>query len=372
MTTTNRRGRATGSWLQRHIRISSKRHSGINGEDKVQFLQQLTTLFSAGTPLLDALRIAAEQSRSQKMQVAVRTVADRVAAGQSLHQAVGDFPKIFNRQWIEVIKTGEISGRLGEVLATLTEYTLAARETRKKIVSALVYPCILVVVALLSITVMLWKVVPTFAEFFAEFDSELPEITQATIDLSAFLQDNGLLIVGGLVGLVFALRAYIRTSGGKRTFDQLVLVSPMIGGCVVQAYMAKFATNAVLLLRSGLPLLETIGALRGVFHNNTIYRDALRGVEQRVAAGVPLAAALEETGLFTPMLVAMVRVGEESGELAQVLEQAGSYYRQKVATLLERLAGIIEPVVILGMGVTVAVILMAIYLPMFEMGSGPK
>lgn len=370
--TTFRRPKAASSWVQRHIRISSKLHPGIKGEDKVQFFQQLTTLFAAGTPLLEGLRIAAQQSQSKKMQVVIRTVADRVAAGQSLYQAVSDYPKVFNRQWIEVIKTGETSGRLAEVLATLTEFILAARETRKKIISALIYPCILIVVAVLAVSVMLWKVVPTFAEFFDEVGSKLPGITQATINLSTFLQDNGLLIVGGVVAFVFAMRFYLRSTGGKRIFDQLVLVVPMVGGCVVQSYMARFAMNAVLLLRSGLPLLETIGALRGVFHNNTVYRDALRTVERRVAGGEPLATALEDTRLFAPMLVAMVRVGEQSGELALVLEQASTFYRKKVEAMVERLVGIIEPLVILGMGITVAVILMAIYLPMFEMGSGPK
>jgi len=370
--TTDRRPNAALSWVQRHIRISSKLHPGIKGEDKVQFLQQLTTLFAAGTPLLEGLRITAKQSQSKKMQVVIRTVADRVAAGRSLHQAVADFPKVFNQQWIEVMKTGETSGRLGEVLATLTGYIMAARETRKKLVSAMIYPCILTVVAILAVTVMLWKVVPTFAEFFDEFGSELPAITQTTIDVSNFIQQNGLMIVGGMVASFFLVRSYVRSPRGKRTFDQLVLTAPLLGGCVVQAYMAKFATNAVLLLRSGLPLLETIGALRGVFHNNTVYRNALGKIEQRVAGGESLAKALEETGLFTTMMVAMVRVGEESGELALVLEQAGTYYRKKVEALVERLTGIIEPVVILGMGVTVAVILMAIYLPMFQMASGPR
>ena len=372
LTMTDRGSQAASGWVKRHVRISSKLHPRIKGEDKLQFFQQLTTLLAAGTPLMEALRIAAQQSQSKKMQAAIRAVADRVAAGQSLHEAAAESPKIFNRQWIEVIKTGEMSGRLGEVLATLTEFITAAREMRRKLVSAMIYPCVLLVVAVLAIAVMLWKVVPTFAEFFQEFDAKLPGITQTMIDLSAFLQNNGLLLVGGLVGVIFAVRYWLRSSRGKRIFDQIVLTAPVVGGAVVQAYMAKFAANAVLLLRSGLPLLETIGALRGVFHGNTVYRDALRKIEQRVAGGEALAAAMEETGLFTPMLVAMVRVGEESGELARVLEQAGTYYRKKVEALMERLMGIIEPVVILGMGITVAVILMAIYLPMFQMASGPR
>jgi len=364
--------RQGGSWVQRHIRISNKMHPRIKSEDKLQFFQQLTTLFAAGTPLLEALRIASQQTPSQKMQSVIRTIADRVAGGQSLHQAAGDFPKVFDRQWIEVMKTGEVSGQLADVLTSLTQHIVAAREMRGKLVSAMIYPCILLTVAILAIVLMLWKVVPTFAAFFDEFDSTLPGITQSVIDLSEFLQQKGWMLVVGVAVVVFALRSYLRTDGGKRARDQIMLTTPMIGDCVVQAYMEKFAGNMVLLLRSGLPLLEAIGSLQGVFHNNTVYREALQRVEQRLASGDGLANAMEESGLFTTMMTSMVRVGEESGQLAPVLEQVRMYYRKKVEALVERLTGAIEPVVILGMGVTVAVILTSIYLPMFQMASGPK
>jgi type IV pilus assembly protein PilC len=369
--TTSLMARGT-TWTQRHIRTSAKMHSRVKGEDKLLFFQQLTTLLTAGTPLLDALRIVAAQAQSQKMQAVVRTIADRVAGGLSLNQAAADFPKVFDRQWTEVIKTGEISGQLGEVLTSLTGYITAARQMRAKLISAMIYPCILVVVAALAVVVMLWKVVPTFADFFKEFGSELPDITQAVIDLSDFLQTNGLFLLGGAVAAVVALRYYLRTEGGKRLFAQVGLTTPMVGECMVQAAMERFATNLVLLLRSGLPLLEAIVSLKGVFQNNTVYRDGLRRVEQRVAGGGGLAAALEESGLFTPLMVSMVRVGEESGQLADVLEEVAAYYRNRVQALVSRLTGIVEPLVILLMGVTVAVILMSIYLPMFQIASGPR
>ena len=150
------------------------------------------------------------------------------------------------------------------------------------------------------------------------------------------------------------------------------MTSPLIGECAVYTNMEKFSTNTVLLLRGGLPLLETIGSLQGVFHNNTVYRNALGKIYQRVAGGGGLAVALEESRLFPSMVISMVKVGEESGELAKVLEQLADYYRDKVKKVVERLTSSIEPVVILGMGVTVAVILTSIYLPMFQMASGPS
>ena len=360
------------TWLQRHIRTSAKQHPRIKGEDKLQFFQQLTTLFAAGTPLLEALRITSVQSQSQKMQTVIRTIADRVAGGVSLHQAAADFPKVFDRQWIEVIKTGETSGQLAKVLESLTAYITSVRQMQSKLISAMIYPCILMTVAVLAIVVMLWKVVPTFATFFKEFDSELPGITQGVIDLSNFLKANGLFLLGGIVAAVVALRYYLRTEAGKRVRAQVSLTMPLLGECTVQVCMERFATNMVLLLRSGLPLLEAITSLRGVFHGNTVYRDALVRIEQRVAAGGGLAGPMEQSGLFTPMMISMIRVGEESGQMVSVLEEVALYYRARVQALIERLTGVIEPVVILGMGVTVALILMSIYLPMFQIASGPR
>jgi type IV pilus assembly protein PilC len=360
------------SWAQKHIRTASKLHPRIKGEDKLQFFHHLTTLFAAGTPLLEALQIASKQSQSQKMQSVIRTIAERVAGGASLHEAASDFPKVFDRQWIEVIKTGEMSGQLAQVLTALTEYIVESREMRSKIVSAMIYPIILLSVAIIAIVVMLWKVVPVFASFFTDFDSELPAITQKVIEISEFLQAKGFVLVIGLGVVLFGLRSYLRTEQGKNILDQIILTFPLIGECAVYANMQKFATNTVLLLRSGLPLLETIGSLQGVFQNNTVYRDAMEKIHQRVAGGGGLTVALEESKLFPSMVISMVKVGEESGELAKVLEQLAAYYRDKVRKVVERITSAIEPVVILGMGVSVAVILTSIYLPMFQMASGPS
>ncbi len=358
------------SFVQKHIRISTKLHAGIKGEDKIQFFHQLTTLFAAGTPLLEALQISTRQTQSLKMQAVIRAIAEKVSAGTSLHQAASEFPKVFERQWIEVIKTGEMSGQLAHVLTALTGYIENAKEMRSKIVSAMVYPCIMAIVAVLAIVIMLWKVVPVFSAFFTDAGSQLPGITQAVVNVSEFLQRRGLVLFGCIGAAIFGIRTYFKTDKGKHILDQVVLSTPMIGECVVYVNMEKFATNMVLLLKSGLPLMETIGSLQGVFHNNTVYREAMHNIQQKVGSGRGLAPAMEESRLFTSMVISMVKVGEESGELAKVLDQVGMYYRAKVKEIVERITSSIEPIVILGMGVSVAVILTSIYLPMFQMAGG--
>jgi len=359
-----------GTWFERHVRVSSRPHPRITADDKLRFFQQLTTLFAAGTPLLESLWISSQQSESLKMQGVIRTLAERVSGGTSLHQAAADFPKVFDPQWIEIIKVGEASGQLGNVLASLTAHINTTRETRAKLVSAMIYPCILICVAVTAVFVMLWKVVPVFTEFFREAGSKLPAITQTVIDLSDFLQKDGLYLIGGVVAVVLLTRYYLRTPRGRRTFTRTLLTTPMAGECAVEAYMERFATNMVLLLHSGLPLLDALHSMQGVFRNNAVYSEALHHVASRVANGSGLAPAMQETGLFTTMMISMVQVGEVSGELAVVMEQVALYYRKRVQALLQRLTGMIEPVVILGMGVTVAAILTSIYLPMFQMAGG--
>jgi type IV pilus assembly protein PilC len=285
---------------------------------------------------------------------------------------MAEFPKVFEGQWIEVVKTGEVSGQLAQVLTALTDYIKKTREMKNKVVSAMIYPSIMFGVAVLAVVIMLWKVVPVFSAFFTDFGSELPAITQAVVNISEFLQKRGLMLIAGIVAAVIGLRSYLKTDKGKNVWDQMILSTPMIGELVVYISMEKFATNMVLLLKSGLPLLETITALSGVFHNNTVYREAMSRIHKRVSGGNGLAPAMEESGLFTSMMISMVRVGEESGEMVKVLDQVSIYYRDKVKDIIERLLVLIEPIVILGMGVSVAVILTSIYLPMFEMASGVK
>ncbi len=360
------------TWVQRHIRITTKLHKRIKGEDKLQFFHHLTTLFAASTPLLESIRITARQTQSRKMKTIINTIADKVAAGTSLHQAAADFPRVFNRQWIEVLKTGEQSGQLAQVLTALTDYINSNKEMRSKIVSAMIYPAIMTCIAVLAVVVMLWKVVPVFSTFFSDIGSKLPAITQAVVNASEFFQKRGILLFIGICVAAFGIRSFFKTDFGKRLLDQVLLSIPLLGECVVYVNMEKFATNMVLLLKSGLPLLETITSLQGVFHNNTVYRTAMHAIQQRISSGNSLASAMEESRLFTSMVISMVKVGEESGELVKVLEQVAMYYRDKVKEIVERLTGCIEPVVIIGMGISVAVILTSIYLPMFQMASGVK
>lgn len=359
-------------WFIARARVSSKPHKNVQMDDKMTFFQQLSTLISSGTPILQAINIAAEQSQSLKMRQILEEISARVAAGSSLNAAAANYPKIFEHHWLEVIRVGEVTGKMGMVLLELNKQIRESRETRRKVVGALMYPIILIVVAVLAVTVLLWLVVPTFAAMFKDMGATLPGITQFVVDASAFIVQYGIYIVVGVVAVAVGFRQYMETEPGRRRVGGVGLAMPLVGELIVQAAMYRFSSNIALLLKSGVPMIETLRVLEGVFHTSPIYRDAIGRVQGRVAAGRPLAASLEETGLFTTMMANMVHIGEESGQLAEVMDQIAPYYKEKMESLIGKVTKLMEPVIIMGMGVTVGGLMLSIYMPMFEMAGNVK
>ncbi len=354
-------------WFIKRARVSSKPHKGVTLDDKMAFFQQLSTLVCSGTPILQAIQISAEQSQSLKLRRVLDAIGGRISAGSSLHSAAGAYPQIFQNNWVEVIRTGEITGQMGPVLLELNKQIRDTRETNRKVSGALMYPIILVCVAVGAVTLMLWLVVPVFAGMFRDMGAELPGMTQFVVDASDFLVHYGLYLCGGIVAVALAIRQYLKTEGGRRRVGGIGLALPLIGDLIVQSAMYRFATNSALLLKSGIPMLETLSVMENIFKTNPIYRDALARARSRVAAGRPLATSLEETGLFTTMMTNMIRIGEQSGQLALVVEQIAPYYKERMETLIARVTKLMEPIIIVGMGVTIAGLMMSIYMPMFEM-----
>ncbi len=351
-------------------RVSDKTHPKVEPLDVLSFFQQLSTLFRAGTPIYEAITIASDQCQSDLFKDIIEQIGRKVAAGAALNESLAAYPEHFKAEWIQVVKSGEASGKLGQILEQLVKQIDAANEMRSQLVSAMMYPCIILCVAVGAIAVMLVKVVPTFAAMFDSFGKELPGITQAVLAVSDFLQEKGHYILGGIIAVVWSTRRYVSTPDGNRMKARLMVSVPLVGDVVVQACMQKYAMNVALLLRSGLPLLETIAAMKGIFSTNWVYETALDRVSKHVERGGNVADALEQTGVFTSFVVSMTRIGEESGTLPEVLDEVEQYYRRKVGVLIGRVTGSMETVVILFMGVAVAVILCSVYLPMFSMAGG--
>lgn len=352
-------------------RITRKKHKKIRMDDIVAYFQQLSALLNAGIPLLHSIQITSDQCQSEKLSQILTNIANKVAGGSAFHTATSAYPKVFKSHWIQVIHTGEVSGQLAYLMQQLSDYIQKNRKTQGKVKSAMVYPLILVCVAVLATVIMLWKVVPTFAEFFNDFGTELPAITETVIGISNLIRERGLYIVMFAALLSFGFYMAIRTKDGKRIFDSSLLALPVFGNLLIQVSMEKFATNFSLLLNSGTPLLESLRTVQEVFRDSTVYYEAIGEVYDNVSSGRNLIDSMGATGLFTSMILNMVRVGEESGKLDEVLDQAANYYRDKVESTVTRLTSLIEPLIVIVMGVVFAGLLGSIYIPMFQLASGP-
>jgi type IV pilus assembly protein PilC len=359
-------------WFIARARVSSKPHKKATLDDKIVFFQQLATLVASGTPLLQAVEIGAQQNQSLKLRHVLEQIASRVASGSSVHAAMANHVDVFAHYWIEVIRVGETSGQMSLVLGELNKQICASRETHRKLMGALTYPMILICVAVLSITAMLWLVVPTFAKMFKDMGAELPGITQFVVDLSNGIVRYGPYVAVGVILVVFGVRKYAKTESGRRRIIGVGIGLPLVGELIVQAAMYRFASNMALLLRSGVPMMEALQTVQGVFHASPVYDEALARVRRRVAAGRPLAASLDETGVFTTMITNMVHVGEESGQLAIVMDQMAPYYKDKMQSTIARATKLLEPIIIMGMGITIAGLMLSIYMPMFERAGNVK
>jgi type IV pilus assembly protein PilC len=354
-------------WLQRRARVAAKGHRRITLDDKMAFFQQLGTLVSSGAPLLEAVQFAAGQTQSDRLRGILEEVAGRVSAGCPLNQALATHDNVFESHWIAMIATGEVSGKMDQVLSDLNDQIRDARETRRRIAGALVYPVILLVVAIIVIVVMLWFVVPTFGEMFEEMNAELPGVTRAVLRASDLVAQYGPYMIGGIVIVGFLGRRYYRTEEGLRRVKTTMMALPMTGDLMVHVAMHRFASNLAVLLNSGVPILESLAVLADVFRHNPAYRDAILHARNRLAAGRSLAESLEESGLFATMMLNAIRIGERSARLGPVMVEISPYYKEKMDGFLAKMTKLLEPCIIMGMGGAIAVLMLAIYLPMFEM-----
>jgi type IV pilus assembly protein PilC len=327
---------------------------------------------NAGTPLLHAVRLCGEQAESIKLGQILKSVSDKVSGGRAFYSSLAEYPKYFRPHWCEVIHTGEVTGQMGPIVLKLSAQINKSLKVTQKVKSALTYPAILLVVAVAAITIMLTVVVPTFSAFFKDFGAKLPAITQFVVDLSDMLRNKSPQVVGVLIPTVAFLVWYLRTPGGKRNFDALLMASPFLSKLMVQSAMEKFGSNMALMLKSGMPLLDSLKTTRETFYDNSLYFDALGLIHSHVSRGNTLSKSMESTALFTPMVLSVTKLGEESGKLGDVLEQVSNYYAEILEVTVTQVTGLLEPMIVIFMGVVVGGMLASIYIPMFQMASGPS
>ncbi len=340
--------------------VTAAREGRTPGRQEVlSVTSELAVLLRAGLPLDRALKVLIDMAAEPAMHQLLSELLKDVKGGKSLSQALQPHDDVFGAFYINMVRSGEASGHLSAVLDRLVEYLESAKANRDSVVSALIYPAILLVVSLLSIVLMLGFVVPQFESLFEDMGEALPPLTSMVIAGADFIKTWGWLLLLLLVGGGFYVRNWLRTEAGKRQRDQRLLNLPLAGGIVFEFEVSKFARTVGTLLGNGVSLLKAISIAIDTVDNRVI-KDALQVLPPAVKAGRRMSVALEETGMFTPMVIQMTRVGEESGSLDKMMLELAKVFDDHVQSGVKRGLTLLEPVLILGMGFIIAVIIIAI------------
>ena len=328
-------------------------------QEILSMTSELAVLLRAGLPLDRALKVLIDMAAQPQMSQLLNDLLKAVKGGKALSQALAPYEKVFGSFYINMVKAGEASGQLSDVLNRLVQYLENAKANRDTVVSALIYPAILAVVSVLSIVLMLGFVVPQFETLFEDMGEALPPLTAMVIGGADFIKSYGWFLLVVLVGLGFYLRNWAGTEPGKISLHQRMLKMPLAGGIIFEYEVSKFARTVGTLLGNGVSLLKAISIAIDTVDNRVI-KDALQVLPPAVKAGKRMSVALEETDMFTPMVIQMIRVGEESGSLDQMMLELATVFEDHVQSGVKRGLALLEPVLILGMGFIIAVIIIAI------------
>lgn len=341
----------------------------VSSADLVMFTRQLATMVDAGLPLVGALTALFEQADPKK-QSGLRRVIGEVTAqvqdGATFNESINKHPHIFNRLYTSMVRAGESGGMLAEVLDRLAGFLEASERLRKKVKSAMTYPVIVIGIALAITTFLIVKVVPVFGSIFADFGAKLPAPTQFLIDLSDFVRSYWYIIVGVIVGIFYAIRTWLRSKTGEETWDRWKLKLPVFGPLTHKICMTRFARTFAQLIRSGVPILEVLQIV-GDTSGNCVITNALRGVSTDVEKGDQLTVALGRQAIFPPMMLRMVSAGESTGKIDTMLEKMADFWDEEVEATLSALTSLLEPMLIVVLGVIVGGIVIAMFLPIFKL-----
>lgn len=357
--------RGGGAGPRAYARATRRRlRARVTTYDQVLFCQELATLLDAGIPLVKGLEVLGAQVESRPLLLAIEQMRQDIEAGLTFRDAMAKHPKMFSNFWVHLVETGEASGHLAQALQQLGTYLESARTLQDKAITALTYPAVLIGAAILCTGIFVLKIIPVFTDIFASMNMKLPLLTQAIVTLGEFARRYVLLVAGATVVAVWAVRQFVRTEQGKWLVDQMVLRLPVFKRLFIGLQLAQFARGLATLLESGVPILYSL-EITASSASNTVYGRAIAEVKDYVREGKPMAEPLMQSGLFPPMVIQMVQVGEEIGELGKMLDRIAKYYEGQVSTFIDRLSVLFEPLAIGVMGIVIGVLVVSMFLPIF-------
>ena len=331
------------------------------------FSRQFATMIDAGLSVVGALVILEEQTEDKYLSVVVKELRADVEGGLLLSQALGRHPKVFSRLYVAMVEAGEAAGILDQVLDRVAFQIEKETAIKRRVKGAMIYPTMVLIFATLVLVGMLMFLVPVFVNIFADLGGDLPTLTAWVVKVSDFLRGNFYIVFPALFAVGFGIRRFKRTEQGRRLWDRLKLKIPMkIGQVVLKVTLARFSRTLSTLIAAGVDIIKAL-EITGQTSGNWVVEEALADVRARVHEGVPIATPLSENAVFPPMVSHMVKIGEETGELEKMLSKVADFYEDEVDASIQSLTSIIEPLMMIGVGLMVGVIIISMYLPMFKM-----
>jgi type IV pilus assembly protein PilC len=331
------------------------------------FSRQFATMIEAGLNVVGALVILEEQTDDKYLGAVIRELRADVEGGLLLSQAMGRHPKVFSRLYVSMVEAGEAAGILDQVLDRVAFQIEKATQITRRIKGAMIYPTMVLIFATLVLTGMLLFLVPIFVKIFAQLGGELPTLTLYVVGASNVLRQKWFIIFPGVGFAIYGIRRFKRTDRGRRLWDRMKLKIPMkIGDVVLKVTMARFSRTLSTLVAAGVDIIKAL-EITGQTAGNWVVEDALAGVRAKVHEGVPIATPLIDNPVFPPMVSQMVKIGEETGELEKMLGKIADFYEDEVDAAVQSLTSIIEPLMMIAVGIMVGIIIISMYLPMFKM-----
>lgn len=345
--------------------IEIKINRKVKIKDIAVFCRQFYTMLNAGVPILECLTILRGQVENIKLRNAVADVEEEVKRGGVLSDAMKKHDKIFPKLFISLVESGEASGRLEEIMLRMSNYYEKENKINNKVKNAMIYPIILSLVCIVAVVFILTYVMPTFVDIFKQTGTSLPWNTRLLLWTSQTIIDHWFILLVGIVVIVFGVKSYLKTEQGKITYSKLKLSIPVIKTLNQKIIVSQFTRTLSTLISSGLPLIECLNIVTKVV-SNKIAEDALGNVTEKVSRGEGLHSSLKETEIFPNMLYSMVRIGEETGSLDDILNKTADFYDDELEAQIQAAVSLMEPVLIVIMGLIIAFIVISVMLPLFD------
>jgi len=340
----------------------------VKNKDIVVFTRQFSTMIDAGLPLVQGLTILAEQSENKTFKAILKEITKDVEGGSTLAEAMKKHPKVFDELFVNLVAAGEVGGILDTILRRLADYIEKAEKLKSRIKGAMTYPLVVVAIAIIVIAVILIFVIPVFEDMFAGFGAALPAPTQLVVNMSRFVKGNFHFIFIGLAIGIVALKQYRNSKQGRRSTDALLLKVPIFGELLRKVAVARFTRTLGTMIQSGVPILDSLEIVAKT-SGNVILEEIIYEVRGSIAEGQTIAEPLSETDIFPGMVVQMISVGEATGALDTMLGKIADFYDDEVDAAVEALTSMLEPLLMLFLGGSIGGLVIAMYLPIFQMAA---